>query len=383
MEIIFFGIGALISGIVLYFLFQSRLRNIAIKNVEIEKENEYLEKHYQQLTEERQQLYAEVCNYQTTVAQLEGAITYLQQQSQKLSAEILKKQQELNNIDMKSSLCEKELLQKANELAGLQARQEEIEKALETAKSMAEQMSKELFDSSQALMQEKLESSAQSLAEEYQKYQEEYVNAYSQLQADMVQQFLSMQTARREELAVLEKELLDMRSKRNAAIQALQREEERRLEQDKYRIIINEEDISEVIRIREIASSFRNPRVLYKALWEGYFRNPTNSLITRTVGTGRKTGIYKITSMLNGMVYIGQSNDIAERFKEHIKTGLGLETSTNLLYTAMKSQGVENFTFEVLEECEREKLNAQEAYWIEFYQSQIFGFNMTKGNKTK
>lgn len=54
MEIIFFGIGALISGIVLYFLFQSRLRNIAIKNVEIEKENEYLEKHYQQLTEERQ-----------------------------------------------------------------------------------------------------------------------------------------------------------------------------------------------------------------------------------------------------------------------------------------------------------------------------------------
>ena len=67
MEMIFVGIGALISGIILYFLFQSRLRNIAIKNVEIEKENEYLEKHYQQLTEDRKRLYAEVYNYQTTV----------------------------------------------------------------------------------------------------------------------------------------------------------------------------------------------------------------------------------------------------------------------------------------------------------------------------
>ena len=44
MYVLFLVIGALISGIVLYFLFQSRLHNIAIKNTEIEKENEFLAK---------------------------------------------------------------------------------------------------------------------------------------------------------------------------------------------------------------------------------------------------------------------------------------------------------------------------------------------------
>ena len=161
--------------------------------------------------------------------------------------------------------------------------------------------------------------------------------------------------------------MADIREKRDAAINALMREEERKLETDKYRIILNEEDSVEITRIRDLAPSFRNPRPLYKALWESYFRNPTNDLVLRTVGSGRQIGIYKITSLLNGMTYIGQSTDIGERFKEHIKAGLGLESSTNILYSVMKRQGVENFTFEVLENCKREQLNAREAYWIEFY----------------
>lgn len=50
-----------------------------------------------------------------------------------------------------------------------------------------------------------------------------------------------------------------------------------------------------------------------------------------------------------------------------------------MLYKAMLKDGVENFSFEVLEECERSALNDRETYWIEFYQSQYHGYNMTKG----
>ena len=47
----------------------------------------------------------------------------------------------------------------------------------------------------------------------------------------------------------------------------------------------------------------------------------------------------------------------------------------------MKTDGVENFKFQVIEECNREDLNKKEKYWIEFYKTDDFGYNMTKGNR--
>jgi len=124
----------------------------------------------------------------------------------------------------------------------------------------------------------------------------------------------------------------------------------------------------------------RNSRPISKIIWEVYFRQPTNELISRVLGNKSQCGIYKLTNLLDNKVYIGQSNDVAERWKQHIKCGLGIDTpQNNKLYKAMLSSGVENFTFELLEECPRDKLNEEEIYWINFYQSQDYGYNMTKG----
>nr|DAZ72707.1 MAG TPA: intron associated endonuclease [Caudoviricetes sp.] len=49
----------------------------------------------------------------------------------------------------------------------------------------------------------------------------------------------------------------------------------------------------------------------------------------------------------------------------------------------MAADGVENFSFEVLEECDRSELNNRETYWIDFYNTTIFGYNMTKGGAKK
>ena len=42
----------------------------------------------------------------------------------------------------------------------------------------------------------------------------------------------------------------------------------------------------------------------------------------------------------------------------------------------MYEQGVENFTFEILEECLPEELNDKEKYWIDFYNGVEYGYNM-------
>ena len=91
-------------------------------------------------------------------------------------------------------------------------------------------------------------------------------------------------------------------------------------------------------------------------------------------------GIYKITCLSSDKAYIGQSVDIKERFKQHIKSGLSYTPSSNKLYAEMQKYGCENFIFEILEEVSRSKLNEREAYWIDFYKTKEYGLNTTRGN---
>lgn len=69
--------------------------------------------------------------------------------------------------------------------------------------------------------------------------------------------------------------------------------------------------------------------------------------------------------------------NIADRWKQHIKRGVGAEAPTrNKLYPAMYELGPENFTFEVLEECDKSLLDSREDYWQEFYQAKEFGYSI-------
>src|SRR6478609_1895411 len=72
-------------------------------------------------------------------------------------------------------------------------------------------------------------------------------------------------------------------------------------------------------------------------------------------------GIYKITSP-TGKVYVGQSIDIEKRFKFHKE-----KCHKGKLKDSFSEHGVDNHIFEVLKECEIEKLNELERYYQLFY----------------
>jgi group I intron endonuclease len=77
-------------------------------------------------------------------------------------------------------------------------------------------------------------------------------------------------------------------------------------------------------------------------------------------------GIYKITNKLNGNCYIGQSVDIAKRWREHIGWSSNKKRPEYEypIYRALRKYGSENFTFEIIEEVKsREDLTAREVYW--------------------
>lgn len=102
------------------------------------------------------------------------------------------------------------------------------------------------------------------------------------------------------------------------------------------------------------------------------------------------TGIYKITNLINNKVYIGQSIDCQRRWTEHKRSGRINPISTKNtrdynvpIHCAIRKYGVENFQFEIIEECERNVLDTKEQYWIEFYKSNIEnkGYNLTGGGQ--
>lgn len=177
-------------------------------------------------------------------------------------------------------------------------------------------------------------------------------------------------------------ELAKLKATLSAGVEAQLREREKEENLDFYKLKLNKNDLSDIQALNQIKSVLHQPVILSKLIWSTYFQKQTTELCNRILGLNKKCGIYKITNINSQQCYIGQSVDISTRWKDHVKCGLGIETSaTNKLYNAMQEDGVWNFTFELIEECAREQLNEKEKFWIGMYQADKFGYNSTKGNK--
>ena len=93
-------------------------------------------------------------------------------------------------------------------------------------------------------------------------------------------------------------------------------------------------------------------------------------------------GIYKITNKINGKVYIGKSIHIYKRWSEH-KADINDLNKQNHLYRAFRMYGINNFIFEIIEQCipDNKLLTQREQYWINFYNSYKTGYNETLGGE--
>lgn len=168
----------------------------------------------------------------------------------------------------------------------------------------------------------------------------------------------------------------------SAGVQAQLREREKQEKENFYRLTICRAQLEDVMKLNSLKPGLHQPVILSKLIWTQYFQKQTTELCNRVLGTEKVCGIYKITNLVTKQCYIGQSVDVAQRWKDHVKCGLGIDASaTNKLYNAMQRDGVWNFTFELMEKCPREQLNEKEKLWINLYQTNLYGFNLTKGNK--
>jgi len=206
-----------------------------------------------------------------------------------------------------------------------------------------------------------------ALEQSYQAKEKEYDTEMRQLENDK-------ETA----VAALKK----IQNSLSAATEAHLREREKEENLKFYKVSLTPLEEEDIMRLEEVKTFLHQPVILSKLIWSTYFQKQTTDMCNRVLGTKTVCGIYKITNIKTNQCYIGQSVDVSERFKQHMKCGLGIDASaTNKLYNAMQKDKVWNFTFELIEECPREQLNEKERQWIQMYQSDKMGYNITKGNK--
>lgn len=160
-------------------------------------------------------------------------------------------------------------------------------------------------------------------------------------------------------------------------IKQFKKDEEAREETDFYRIAIPESFKDDIAKLKSIAAQLSKPSTLYKLIWKEYYENSFNAMTGRVLGNDAdKSGIYKITNIKNQMVYIGQTTNFKNRWRTHAKRAVKAEEGTsNRLYQEMWNEGLENFTFQVIEICNKDNLTEREKFYIDFYNSKDYGYN--------
>jgi hypothetical protein len=257
----------------------------------------------------------------------------------------------------------------------LQQQAENEEKNIERLREVALKAT----EGQQQLSQRAFENYCQVLEQQYEKEEQDW-NSRAQALNTAYQE----KTAEAQEEYRLAKEELDkIQATRAAALQAQLKEKEIKEKLAFYCLTISQTNLDDIKVLERMKSQLHNPRILSMLIWQTYFQKPMTALCNNVLGTSVVCGIYKITNQSDDMCYIGQSVDLAKRWKDHAKCGLGVDTPPgNNLYKAMQESGLWNFSFELLEACPRDQLNAKEKYYIELYQSDKFGYNSQAGNNT-
>jgi hypothetical protein len=183
-----------------------------------------------------------------------------------------------------------------------------------------------------------------------------------------------------QELALVRAELDDYKKKQQAINEAILRQRAIDEQQDFYRVNLSEFAIEDIKLLQEIRQKLHTSDNLNKLIYDVYVSKSVQEMVKRVLEGSAPSGIYKITRLKTGEIYIGKSTNVKDRWIQHCKTVYGAGTiAHSILHTTMAKDGLEQFTFELVEEVPKDKLTEREKYWIDFYQSKTYGLNERNG----
>ena len=186
--------------------------------------------------------------------------------------------------------------------------------------------------------------------------------------------------AARTQIEVLTKEINEYSAKQAAINEAILRQRALEEQQDFYRVCLGPEAANDVEILNAARRNLKKPEIIDKIIYDNYIGKPVLEMIKRVLQNTTCSGIYKITCIKTGEIYIGKSTDVKSRWQQHCKSAFNCGTiAHSLLHTKMKQYGIEQFTFELVEQVPKEQLSEREKFYINFYQTKETGLNERNG----
>ena len=172
----------------------------------------------------------------------------------------------------------------------------------------------------------------------------------------------------------------DYKTRRDVINQEILRARAIEEQQDFYRVQLPESSKHDLEILQSIRKELTKVDILDKLLYDNYIKKSVDEMVKRVLKGENPSGIYKITRLKTGEIYIGKSVNVKDRWVQHTKSAFHCGTiSHSILHTTIEKDGIENFTWELLEEVPKDKLGERERYWIEFYDSKKYGLNEKAG----
>jgi len=133
--------------------------------------------------------------------------------------------------------------------------------------------------------------------------------------------------------------------------------------------------------ITTVSQKVSHPDIINKLVWTEYVR-PYIEQTFKRVGIEDKPGIYKLTNIDTGKCYIGKSTNLKKRITDHFKSSIGIKTiADQAVHHEIWKTGFWNWLIEPIIYSDKNQLTEMEKYYINFFKSNIFGYNKTNGGE--
>lgn len=198
---------------------------------------------------------------------------------------------------------------------------------------------------------------------------------------NQVDSYLARRAQMESELDQIKTDLEAERSKRAAINEEIRKAEEKEKYNELHSVQLTDNEKEDIHFLLSLEDRLHNKQALYKLVWSTYLQQAYKNTFNNILGSrDPRNVIYCIENINTGKKYIGKTSaEVSKRWTEHIKTSLNIGTiKTTNIHKALYNHWDE-FIFYILAETEKDKLSEMEKYYISFYESDKYGYNIKAG----
>jgi len=298
-------------------------------------------------------------NFYQQQSQLQNKIDNLKDQRAELTQDINAQTDLINEYNDKIKV----LQQQYND--ALMKKSSDLNDFFEQLKKHRMQDLDEQIDAARAAQDAELEQRQQQLQEEYQ-------------QAAIQSQQLIAEIANKQN--ELRAQLDAQEQKFKGIVEPLKQYEKQQQQRLFYTIQVPDEYRSDIdFLLTTVALKVQHPEVINKLIWTEYVKPYLDDTFKR-IEIKDEPGIYKLTNINDNKSYIGKSTNVKKRIQDHFKSVCGLASiADQLVHHKIFDTGLWNWSIEIITYCEKDQLSELEKYYIDFFQTQTYGWNRKEG----